>query len=225
MKVKLREKKEINFFNNQNYILWKNEKNKLISKLFIEKFLYSYYPSSLNFFYNLINNLFSIIYLLVLYFFVFFILFLAYLLIIGSIYIMFFFIIPIFIFFLYYTIAKSKTFKIKNKKIKNIKEYFNSLQFASYNDKIKTNGFREKINIHPQWLINILFIIINLFLIPFYIITLLWIFIYSLIYIFIFKWIKWYTFIKKIPKTRIIEKFKILEKNKAENKYIKIKEK
>ena len=43
MKTKTLQKESINFLNNQNYILGKTEKKKLLSKFFIEKYIKLYF--------------------------------------------------------------------------------------------------------------------------------------------------------------------------------------
>lgn len=66
------------------------------------------------------------------------------------------------------------------------------------------------------------FKILNKIFFPFFFLFIILFFIYSFVSNFLFNIIKWYLFIKKTPKTKIINKFKNIDKKYAENKYYKI---
>jgi hypothetical protein len=92
-----------NFLNAQNYILWKTEKKKLLSKFFVENFLKKFYKV-LSWFYFLISNIFitSIVWIFILMiFFIFYSFFWEIIKILIEKNIIFFFIfIILFIFFI-----------------------------------------------------------------------------------------------------------------------------
>ena len=64
--------------------------------------------------------------------------------------------------------------------------------------------------------------IYSIMLLPLLFFIILFVWLFSLINFFIFKWIEKYKFIKLYPKRYFFTKFKVLEKNNAENKYYKI---
>lgn len=245
MRLKIRnnklKNKEYNFLNNQNYILWKTEKKKLLSKFFVEKiFLFL-----INFLYYFTQVfIFVLAPTLILLIFSFFI-FPSF-----NPYYFFVFCTLFFTIFIYIQLSKEKFYtKIDLKKLFYSKNYFSLilvlfilifLFILPYwlNSWIYYSSFNSYLPYFWYYypLLIILFLYfskytfkifkINYALIIFFpFILLLSIFIYflSFIYIFLLKWINWYKIIKKEPKAKFLEKFKKIEKNYAENKYYKIK--
>ncbi len=238
-----------NFLNAQNYILWKTEKKKLLSKFFVEKFLKIFYwileKISNNFIYIWII-LFIIDFSLII--FIFFRLLKAKDSWLINILV---FLIIFWLFFVYKFIknySKIKLTKI-NIKITNFSDFFT---------KNKSSNTYLEILYYLIFLFNIFIIfpillaflfeylafpksiafilmfsfpflgvltiyswvnLYSLLLFPFLSIIMFFIGIYSLIYTFIFKWINSYIFLKYKPQTKFFEKFKKLEKNLATNEF------
>lgn len=189
-----------NFLNNQNYILWKTEKKKLLSKFFVENLVKNVFMI-LGFFEHLIIDNIMLLFM------IFFLLFLFFIWIYVNSFVLIIFSIFFLIMFYLGSINEIKDYKksffvFKSKQEKYIKDYF--ILNKNYNI-----FFRLKI-------INILFF-------PFLFIVLLYLSLFSLIYTFVFRWIKWYNFIKNTLKQNLIEKFDSIEKVEAENRYYKVK--
>ena len=207
--------------NNQNYILGKTEKKKILNKFFVEKLI--------NLFHNFIAKVNLIIkskyFFIILYVFSVIILYLIIQTVIGII-------LPsIAIISLFYAMHTSINFNNPFSK-----SFFLSLNFSTYIFKVfmfmilffilmfivnLESGFLFIISIISIFILSILNyvnIILLLFLTPFFLIIL----IDLTIYFFIFKWTKWYKIIKFLPNTKILKKFNILEKKYAENSFYKI---
>ena len=224
MKVK-KIKKNINILNNQNYILWKNEREKILSKFFMEKYFYIYIPQALSFLHNLIHNSFLLFIML---FFLIIILLCIYL-IFMSLFIVFNFLLiltNLFALVIFFILLK-KTFglmSIKRKKIKSLNDYFKWPAIVNIDWKMKTSDFRQRVSINIYGIIHKLFIVFSVLLMPLFFIFAVFLFIYSLIFTFILKREMWYSFIKYSPESKFVKNFKMLKKKKAENKYFMIKE-
>jgi len=217
--------KNNNLKNNQNYIFGQNEKRKILSKYFIEKIFKYQYFNLLSVFYNIVNYLIILIWLLFHILLILSIIYFIYIDIFDRNYknSWLILLIPILLISLWMLFWWWKYLKLDTKRIKSFKQYFSLTKVISYNSKMYTNNFKERINIHPKWIIYLLFLIISIILLPTFFIILLINIIISLINIFLFKWIKWYFFIKFSPNSFILNKFNIITEKKAENEYYRIK--
>ena len=231
-----------NILNNQNYILWKTEKKKLLSKFFVESFI----KTILLFFvkkdsiFEKENKLYSNIWgvMFIIYLFIFF-----YWLIVSNYILLFsFWILFLFLSYIIFSIIEVKKETISFREYFFVKGKFSFwfifLSFISiffwwifmfyiglfnYVAFYYIILFFLLIFLYEKWLSKIK--ITNLLSFPFIILIVFLNIIYSLIKSFLFKWIKWYFFTKTKPITNILSKFKYLNKNYAENKYYKIEQK
>ncbi len=237
-----------NFRNNQNYVLWKAEKKKLLSKFFIEK--------NILFLHNLDNWLFSFFTITIIYS------------IFISIYIYLFlikfvnnFIQDKYIFILLYIIILLLTYIIINLFLnyKKIKKY-NTLKLENYflNKKIPLENFlifyiitllfvtkyffmnflEWKIFILYFFIFSFIFVLLFYFLkkikflstilkikfikilfLPIYLSFSIIYSFFTFIYIFLINWTKWYKIIKKTFMRKLLTKFYIPNNNFAENNF------
>ncbi len=240
-----------NFLNAQNYILWKTEKKKLLSKFFVEKFLKIFYDflAKLSFYFNEYIWIFILL-------FIYIIVNIIPFYIINdndSLQVLFYNWLMLTSFFLLYwlyyfkKICIIKKYNKKQYKILNIKDYFftkenniyfpiffisiyiiSFLDFFSENDLLRT--WFSFLSILLWFLFyyklkrfNIAKIkFLSILFLPILLLIFPFIFLYSTIYVFLIKWIKWYKFLKYKPQTKFLEKFEKLEKNFAENKFYKV---
>ena len=224
MKVKTLKKDTKNLLNNQNYILWKTEKKKLLSKFFVEKILNIYFFRLLSLFYNFIHNIFIFVGMFLYFLLNLFIIYIIYI----NLFVIFSFgtvlaLLLILMFTLSFLSSWKNILKTKKIKIKSIKEYLSWPDSITIDWKMKTSNFKERVNINIDGIIYVSFLIGSILLLPLFIAVLVLVLIFFLIITFIFKWIDWYKFIKYFPETKIINKFTKLKNNKAKNKYYKIK--
>lgn len=232
MKTKLKGKLKNNFLNNQNYILWKSEKRRLLSKFFAEYFIHSY-NNILKYINKKLPN---------------------WLLIYLSIYSVIFIFIPLFKWFfknpissilfssviIFYTLFLFKDYKIfkwfhfkysKNNyflisKYSYIHLFFKYIfiVFVFFNILF----FNTPLLFLLSLFISFIFLFLDFFkLIIFPIVIFLFILIYSYqyIYMIIFKGEKWYLFIKYTPLSNYFKRFNFDKKRAVENEYYEIKEK
>ena len=234
-----------NLFNNQNYILWKTEKKKLLSKFFVE-FHYNKILKILNYFYNIIFNWYLLFLVpIIIYYFLF-----STLKDIPS-QIFYWVILWIFslIFFIYFFFIWSSSNKHNYKSIKEFlfKKWSNLnvvfiLWFIKVSlyyffimtyliDFLKMIGAWEVFTFFSfiislfWWIFFMINInLLNLFLFPFLLIYI--IFYWSINYIKIFfKKNNMYRIIKHTFKVHLLKKFDKIDKKSAENKYYKIQQK
>ena len=244
----------INLLNNQNYILWKTEKRKLLSKFFIEKYIkfYVYYWVSL--FYSIIVSFLKIIIVTFIMGFIFYNIYgifmiltfsLSWILRVWFIFVLFYFLYEIFKLFIWWY------FKPNIKNINNLKDFFSPPYMLKYNKKDTNIGF----NLESFFYIFVIFILTTSILyipwifisFPILVGTVAFIFIllflkfnlfsliififfvlsipFTFLYSFFIKSRKKYLFTKSKPNIKILKPFIKLKKNKAENKYYRIIEK
>jgi hypothetical protein len=238
-----------NFLNNQNYILWKTEKKKLLSKFFVEKSLnnfltildkISYFLLKYNFFIlKVLSLLLFIIYILNIFFNIWIFSYLIYIL-------------PILIIIFWLNIKKPGINNVQNFNSNSYQNYFlssssRSLGFSfvfifisilttlpaafylSFNYNIE--GIEVFKYLIPIWLF--LFFIFKitkdtivqrlsmtvLLILPFIIFIFFFKAFYWLVYTFILRWIEKYEFFKFWTKTKFLTKFEKFNKDFAINEY------
>ena len=251
MKVKVLYKKNSkslkkNFLNNQNYILWKTEKKKLLSKFFIEKNIKNIYL-----FFSKINILFTeknknlASFSIVSFAFVYASIMSMYT---GWFFISILFIIVI-IFIINIFIINNLSIGKNELTVKNFYSYFFIKKWytlswivillVTFMFIILFLGI--VINISSLILFVFLFLILiwvllffgvkfklnklkwfNLIIFPLVILYQLILSIFIFIYIFFIKWVNWYSFIKQKPNSWLLKKFKKIRKNSASNEFYKI---
>ncbi len=188
-KIQKNNSRKNNFLNAQNYILWKTEKKKLLSKFFVWNFLDNFFTfiNKLDYFlYKNGSNLLMI--LIILFSFIFFLKFKIWLEL-NFFNIKYIFYILLFSsFFLTINISLLKVPKKHKFRINNFKEYF-----LLY-DK-KNNNFIKKIRFSSLLLFPIIFIF--------------WLYkiISSIIYVFLIKWTNEYIILKYKPNINLLKAF------------------
>lgn len=249
MKTKIIKEENKNFLNNQNYILGKTEKKKLLSKFFIENFfrkIINVFSLSNSLFYNKkyiykwndymwSNREINVFFIVLIYIILFVFALLSW--DFKDIFYMFIVFSPIFLIALYIVIKKFHFIVIKKYSdffIVKWYSFFNYVLimiFFIYVLKYLWINFGDF-----WWVIVIIWIFISAFLnnsinffnilfIPFIILFLFLSFIFYSFYVFILRWIKWFKIIKYTSKSKILNKFKNIDQSYAENKYYKIAEK
>ncbi len=238
MKTKTLKKYSENFLNNQNYILGKTEKKKLLSKFFVE-----------NIFLRRKEDILKIIkwwiifgYTLVL---AWVLLFLNYLLLIEysiSIIMSILISIPLIVIYFVFLISSIKKYNKTLQKIDSNKLLFLDKKstwyffytIINFSIIILLSGLFFLDNIYISIMIflfialDIIFFILKINFIVYFFLTLftiikLILFPILFLYISLFKWFKGYTYIKNNPFTKIKDKFKDINISFAENKFYKIK--
>ena len=211
-----------NFLNNQNYILWKTEKKKLLSKFFVEIIIKKYFKII-----KKVDKFVNSIYFL----FILFIWFIFLIYIKNILYLYNIVLLIIFSVFYFYNIWKYKRIKTLINFIipNNLNYIIIILKFIFFTFLIGwVIGFTYNIYLLVFFIIIIPIIlsIINVFnisLILLFIPYICFYFLYSIFYIIFLKWTKWYKFQKNKPKQNILKKFNKIKKYWAENEFYKIK--
>lgn len=238
MKNKTKKKYTWNFLNNQNYVLGNTEKKKILSKFFIEKLIHFLYKMSLSFKSSL--DLFIVLLLFIFFLPLWFVV-LLFVLKVNPFIAFFLSTTIVFIFSIiknFRNVKVKKNIKIRDLFISNNVNLF-SIIFILWI--LLVGGIYFLTGWYILLFYGVLFIIfwtiellnnimvylfrikiIQIIMIPFYLLLLMIYAFNTFVYIFIFRWIKWFMFYKLLLKWNIIKNFDKINHNKAENKYYKI---
>lgn len=242
MKTKTKSKYSENFLNNQNYILWKTEKKKLLSKFFVEKF----FKNILTFLPLLNWILYSFIWIFIILsiplFFVDYAVIESTNALISFLFSMFLLLVLWFSLIVWWI----KSFRLWY--YERIRDYFITIKPNKLNNSI----WAVLVVFSPlfifewwhvffdgYWFINVIVSVVlafylsrknflNIMSIVFFPVVLIFSclnFLITIFMVFVFRWINKYTFKKNNPKINILKKFNILEMNFAQNNFIELKQK